>query len=171
MLKNGTKVAVKRRNPASLQGQEEFQVETEVLPGLEHRNLVKLIGYCDEKGEMILVYEYMENGSLKGHLYGSDKPSLNWKQRLEVCVGAAKGLDYLHRLHYVHTGSAKAIIHRDVKSANILLDGNLCAKVGDFGISRTGPDLDQTHVSTLVKGTCGYLAPEYFRTQHLTRKV
>lgn len=170
VLKNGIKVAVKRKKPNCQQGENEFHVEIRLLAGLQQHNLVKLIGYCDEDEEMMLVYEYMENGSLKSHLYGSDKPLLSWKQRLEICAGVAKGLDYLHRLHYVHTGSTNAIIHRDIKSENILLDGNLCAKVGDFGISKTGPELDQTHVSTLVKGTPGYLDPEYYRTQHLTEK-
>ncbi|KAL7147988.1 hypothetical protein ABFS83_06G148600 [Erythranthe nasuta] len=167
--KEQTIVAVKRLGSSSKQGIHEFLTEIETLSMLRHVNLVPLIGYCNEQGEMILVYEYMPCGSLAEHIYkiardqNTTCSSLTWKQRLDICIGAGRGLDYLH------TGNK--VIHRDVKATNILLDENLIAKVSDFGLAKPENITKlQSHVSTNVKGTFGYLDPNYYRTHKLTRK-
>ncbi|KAK2992512.1 hypothetical protein RJ640_005659 [Escallonia rubra] len=163
-------VAIKRLNSGSHQGAPEFWTEIELLSRFRHSHLVSLIGYCDECHEMILVYKYMPRGTLDDHLHKIDKSSnapLSWVQRLKICIGAARGLDYLH----TGTGFKDRVIHRDVKSSNILLDEDWAAKISDFGMSKVGPaNQSCTHVSTNVKGTFGYLDPVYYSTHQLTRK-
>uniref|UniRef100_A0A5B7B140 non-specific serine/threonine protein kinase n=1 Tax=Davidia involucrata TaxID=16924 RepID=A0A5B7B140_DAVIN len=162
-------VAIKRAQEGSLQGKKEFLTEIEILSRLHHRNLVSLVGYCDEEGEQMLVYEFMPNGTLQGWLSAKSKETLDFGVRLCIALGSAKGILYLH------TEAHPPIFHRDIKASNILLDSKLTAKVADFGLSRLAPVLDDegavpNHVSTIVKGTPGYLDPEYFLTHKLTNK-
>ncbi|CAN6227484.1 unnamed protein product [Urochloa humidicola] len=169
LLADGTVVAIKRAQEGSLQGSKEFFTEIELMSRLHHRNLVSLLGYCDEEDEQMLVYEFMPNGDLRDHLSAKAKVPLDFPMRLRIALGSSRGLLYLH------TEADPPIYHRDVKASNILLDSKFVAKVADFGLSRLAP-LPETegsapgHVSTVVKGTPGYLDPEYFLTHKLTDK-
>ncbi|KAM0991776.1 hypothetical protein ACFX2I_010092 [Malus domestica] len=169
ILSDNTAVAIKHAEEGSLQGQKEFLTEIELLSRVHHRNLVSLVGYCDEEGEQMLVYEFMPNGTLHDWLWVKAKGSLDFTMRLRIALGSAKGILYLH------TEANPPIFHRDIKASNILLDSNLVAKVADFGLSRLAPPQDDegtgsSYVSTVVKGTPGYIDPEYFLTNKLTDK-
>ncbi|KAF8411894.1 hypothetical protein HHK36_004452 [Tetracentron sinense] len=164
MLSSGIVVAIKRAQQGSMQGSLEFRTEIELLSRVHHKNLVGLVGFCFEQGEQMLVYEFMPNGTIRESLSRRSGIHLDWKRRLRVALGSARGLTYLHEL------ANPPIIHRDVKSSNILLDENLTAKVADFGLSKLVSDSEKGHVSTQVKGTLGYLDPEYYMTQQLTNK-
>ncbi|CAI0426611.1 unnamed protein product [Linum tenue] len=168
-LVDGKLVAVKVRFDRSQLGAESFINEVHLLSRIRHQNLVCLEGFCYESKQQILVYEYLPGGSLADYLYGSkssnsQKVSLSWIRRLKIAVDAAKGLEYLHN------GSDPRIIHRDVKCSNILLDKDMNARVCDFGLSKQLVQSDASHVTTVVKGTAGYLDPEYYSTQQLTEK-
>ncbi|XP_068657785.1 probable LRR receptor-like serine/threonine-protein kinase At5g48740 isoform X2 [Aristolochia californica] len=165
-LSDGKLVAVKVRFDKTQLGADSFINEVHLLSQVRHQNLVSLEGFCYESKQQILVYEYLSGGSLADSLYGSNgkKVALNWVRRLKIAVDAAKGLDYLHN------GSDPRIIHRDVKCSNILLDMEMDARVCDFGLCKQIPQADATHVTTVVKGTAGYLDPEYYSSQQLTEK-
>lgn len=169
VLADGKIAAIKRAQEGSLQGSKEFFTEIELLSRLHHRNLVSLLGYCDEEDEQMLVYEYMPNGTLRDNLSAKAKEALSFAMRLRIALGSSRGILYLH------TEADPPIFHRDIKASNILLDSKFVAKVADFGLSRLAP-LPETegsapgYVSTVVKGTPGYLDPEYFLTHKLTDK-
>ncbi|GAB2300288.1 hypothetical protein Dimus_034324 [Dionaea muscipula] len=166
-LQDGREVAVKRAKKEHFDSAE-FDREVEILSKIDHLNLVKLLGYVDKGRERIIITEYVPNGTLRQHLDGECGRILDFNQRLEIAIGVAHGLTYLHLY------GEKQIIHRDVKSSNIFLTESLRAKVSDFGFakvgSENGDDNDKTHISTKVKGTVGYLDPEYMRTHQLTPK-
>ncbi|PKA51145.1 putative LRR receptor-like serine/threonine-protein kinase [Apostasia shenzhenica] len=169
VLVDGMIVAIKRLQVGSFQGSKEFSTEIELLSRLHHRNLVSLVGYCDEEDEQMLVYEFMSNGNLRDHLSSNCKDPLSFPLRLRIALETARGILYLH------SEADPPIFHRDIKASNILLDSKFTAKVADFGLSRLAPlpdieGVSADHVSTVVKGTPGYLDPEYFLTYRLTDK-
>ncbi|GJV04947.1 serine-threonine/tyrosine-protein kinase catalytic domain-containing protein, partial [Tanacetum coccineum] len=165
-----TMVAVKRLNERYGQGLKEFLTEIDLLSGQHHPNLVSLVGYCDEGKEKTIVYEYAERGSLDQYIRRSGKStstSLTWLQRLKICADAARGLDHLHR----HVGGHRTIIHRDIKSSNILIDENWVGKISDLGLSKLS--VSGFGMSDIVSngcGTKGYCEPEYFTTGVVTKK-
>lgn len=157
---DGIAVAVKKSNPDSLQGLKEWQSEVKFLGKFSHPNLVKLLGYCWEDKDLLLVYEYMQKGSLENHLFKRGPEPLSWGIRVKIAIGAARGLEFLHN-------SEKTVIYRDFKTSNVLLDGAYNAKLSDFGLAKLGPVNGDSHVTTRIIGTYGYAAPEYVSTGHL----
>ena len=154
-------IAVKKVSHNSKQGMKEFVAEIISMGRLRHRNLVQLLGYCSQKGELLLVYDCMPNGSLDKFLYGNEKPKLNWLQRFQILKGVASGLLYLHEEW------DQVVLHRDIKSSNVLLDAELNGKLGDFGLARLC-DHGAILQTTRVAGTVGYLAPELTKTGRAT---
>ncbi|XP_039164640.1 proline-rich receptor-like protein kinase PERK1 isoform X3 [Eucalyptus grandis] len=188
VLSTGKDVAVKRLKVGSVQGEREFLTEVEIISRVHHKHVVSLVGYCTTGSERILVYELVPNKTLAFHLHGNpvsqqlaskpweseskthdystpgeEQPTLNWPSRLKIALGAAEGLAYLHE------GCDPIIIHRDIKAANILVDLEFKAKIADFGLAKFTPDAN-SHVSNNVKGTIGYLDPEYLSSGNSTEK-
>ncbi|KAL5772112.1 hypothetical protein ACOSQ2_012036 [Xanthoceras sorbifolium] len=165
-LSDGTVIAVKQLSSKSRQGNREFVNEIGMISGLQHPNLVKLFGCCVEGNQLLLVYEYMENNCLAHALFGSESSTLklDWETRQKICVGIARGLAFLHE------ESSIKIVHRDIKATNVLLDRQLNAKISDFGLAKLKEE-ENTHISTRVAGTVGYMAPEYALWGHLTEKA
>ncbi|KAF9588281.1 hypothetical protein IFM89_008698 [Coptis chinensis] len=160
-MSTGETVAVKVLATDSRQGEKEFQTEVLLLGRLHHRNLVNLVGYCAERGQHMLIYVYMSNGSLASHLYSEKHETLSWELRVQTALDVARGLEYLH------DGAVPPVVHRDIKSSNILLDRAMKARVADFGLSRE--EMVDQHASN-VRGTFGYLDPEYISTRAFTKK-
>ncbi|KAK1273351.1 Cysteine-rich receptor-like protein kinase 2 [Acorus gramineus] len=165
VLKNGKTVAVKRLTISQTRRVlTNFQSEVKLISNVHHRNLIRLLGCCSKGPELLLVYEYMAKNSLDRHLFGDNHGSLNWKQRFDIIVGTARGLAYLHEEFHV------CIIHRDIKSSNILLDDDFLPRIADFGLARLLPE-DHSHLTTGFAGTLGYTAPEYAIHGQLSEKV
>ncbi|KAL5577025.1 hypothetical protein UlMin_018724 [Ulmus minor] len=166
VLLDGTIIAVKQLSSRSKQGNREFVNEIGMISALQHPNLVKLHGYCIEGKQLFLVYEYMENNNLAHPLFGLEESqmTLDWPTRQKICIGVAKGLAFLHE------ESALKIVHRDIKATNILLDRDLNPKISDFGLAKLNEE-ENSHISTRVAGTIGYMAPEYALWGYLTDKA
>ncbi|XP_057757256.1 proline-rich receptor-like protein kinase PERK8 [Arachis stenosperma] len=162
-LFDGRVVAVKQLKVGGGQGEREFRAEVEIISRVHHRHLVSLVGYCISEHQRLLVYDYVANNTLHYHLHGENRPVLDWPTRVKVGAGAARGIAYLHE------DCHPRIIHRDIKSSNILLDNNFEAQVSDFGLAKLALD-SNTHVTTRVMGTFGYMAPEYATSGKLTEK-
>ncbi|KAI3467379.1 hypothetical protein Pfo_024042 [Paulownia fortunei] len=160
---DGMAVAVKKLTSKGFQGRKEWLTQICYLRHLHHPNLVKLIGYCFEEDDLLLVYEFMPKGSLDNHLFRRGHESLSWTTRVKVAIGAARGLSFLH-------GLEKQVIHRNIRASNILLDREFNTKLSGFGWAKDGPSGGITHVSTRVLGAYGYAAPEYVMTGHLTTR-
>ncbi|KAH7840769.1 hypothetical protein Vadar_021351 [Vaccinium darrowii] len=164
ILLDGSVIAVKQLSSKSKQGNREFVNEIGMISGLQHPNLVRLYGCCIERNQLLLVYEYMENNSLARALFVECQLNLEWPTRLRICIGIARGLAFLHE------ESRLKIVHRDIKATNVLLDGDLNPKISDFGLAKLSED-DNTHISTRIAGTIGYMAPEYALWGYLTNKA
>ncbi|KAM0058521.1 putative protein kinase RLK-Pelle-PERK-1 family [Helianthus debilis subsp. tardiflorus] len=162
ILTDGTEVAVKELKIGGGQGEREFSSEVEIISRIHHRHLVSLVGYCISENKRLLVYEYVPNNTLYFHLHVSELV-LDWPTRVKVASGAARGIAYLHE------DCHPRVIHRDIKSSNILLDKNFEARVSDFGLAKLAADM-YTHITTRVMGTFGYMAPEYASSGKLTEK-
>ncbi|KAI4380838.1 hypothetical protein MLD38_006981 [Melastoma candidum] len=156
-------VAIKLLDQNGLQGHKEWLTEILFLGQLQHPHLVKLIGFCSEEEQRVLVYEYMARGSLENQLFRKYSAALSWSIRMRIAYGAAAGLAFLHE-------ADPPVIYRDFKTSNVLLETDFTAKLSDFGLARDGPEDDGSHVSTRIMGTQGYVAPEYITTGHLTTK-
>ncbi|KAK1401899.1 Cysteine-rich receptor-like protein kinase 2 [Heracleum sosnowskyi] len=164
IMKNGDIVAVKKLSVTTSKAKTDFESEVKLISNVNHRNIIRLLGCSGRGSKLLLVFEYMANGSLDKFLYGEKLGSLSWKQRIDVILGIARGLAYLHEQFH------SCIIHRDIKSSNILLDDDFQPKIADFGLARLICD-DQSHLSTKFAGTLGYTAPEYAIHGQLTEKV
>ncbi|XP_022759348.1 proline-rich receptor-like protein kinase PERK8 [Durio zibethinus] len=163
ILTDSREVAVKQLKIGGGQGEREFRAEVEIISRVHHRHLVSLVGYCISEHQRLLVYDYVPNNTLHYHLHGRGRPVMDWPVRVKVAAGAARGIAYLHE------DCHPRIIHRDIKSSNILLDNNFEARVSDFGLAKLALD-SNTHVTTRVMGTFGYMAPEYATSGKLTEK-